>query len=123
MAEKTNTEIFLPLTFNKYKENKINLLKVQLKTVNGIERIKKLESLRKLKSEQRHLLKTIIKEIKQSHQKLLKSLPKAEETKTHKIDSKRIETHKMPTQREYQTNSRIDEELDRIQEKLKNLKL
>ena len=80
MEEKQNTEIFLPVTFKIYKENKINLLKIQLKTINTEDRIKRLEKLKKLKSEQRRHLKTIIKEMKQEYSTLLKSLPGVEET-------------------------------------------
>lgn len=123
MVEKITKEIFLPITFKTYKQNKINLLKTQLKTVNTLDRIKRLEALRKLKAEQRKLLKTIIKEIKGHHIKLIKSLPKIEKTRPPQPTYTPTKTYTAPIQIEYQPNSRIDDELDKIQEKLRNLKL
>lgn len=125
MVIKIDPEIFLPLEFNVYKRNKINLLKTHLKTVNTLDRIKRLNELHKIKLEQRKLLKKIIQEIKEHYNSLQNSLPTPLELgipesthiqKEHIIPERREST-------EFQPTSRIDEELNKIQEKLKNLKI
>ncbi len=125
MVSKIDTEIFLPITFQTYKKNKINLLKTHIKTVNTLERIKKLNELSKIKTQQRKLLKKTINDIKDSYSKLQKSLPTSlqigilEQKHTEQVYTPHTKTY--PTS--FQPMSRIDEELNKIQEKLKNLKI
>ena len=125
MVTKTDTEIFIPISFNTYKRGKVNLLKTHLKTVNTLERIKRLNELQKIKIQQRRLLKKTIQEIKEYYKNLQNSLPTVLETGTPKpIYQERIYSpHHKTTTRHFQTTSRIDDELNKIQEQIKNLKI
>jgi hypothetical protein len=122
MAPKSNTEIFLPIKLRIYKQSKVNLLKTKLLTIKTHERLKKINELKKLKIEQKkHLIQTI-REIKKRQSNIIKLLP------TQKEITIKGKQPKYSTQKAYQKNiisfkpvSRIDEELAKIQEKIKNL--
>jgi hypothetical protein len=64
---KENTEIFLPLSYEEYKRNKIRLLQINLKTVQSIDRLNKLRELKRIKEEQRKLLIESTKEFKKTN--------------------------------------------------------
>lgn len=121
MAPKTNTEVFLPLTYKTYKENKINLLKTNLIAVKTANRIKKINELRKIKTEQKRLLKKIIKDIRKSYNKIQKLLPKEKETKITEKYTHKTNTHLINQEIIKNQTSIIDQELLKINERIKNL--
>jgi len=125
MVSKIDTEIFLPLTFTTYKRNKINLLKTQIKTMSTLERIKRFNELSKIKTQQRKLLKKTITEIKEHYSKLQKSLPSALELGLPDLlpSGKKYNSPLKQTSSSFHSTSRIDEELNKIQEKLKSLNI
>lgn len=125
MVTKIDPEIFLPLEFNVYKRNKINLLKTHVKTVNTLERIKRLNELQKIKAQQRRLLRKILKEIKSHYENIQNSLPTGLEVGIPELIQKDKSNipQRETTSAQFQPTSRIDEELNKIQEKLKNLKI
>ena len=108
MTNTPDTAIFLPLNFPTYKRNKINLLKIHLTTVKTLERIEKIKRLKQIKTEKRMLLRRTIQELKRYQEIFEKTLPKTRMRETELI---------------FHQNSRIDDELSKIQEKLKTLKL
>jgi len=125
MINKTNTAIFLPLDFPTYKRNKINLLKVHLIAIKTLERIEKIKELEQIKTEKRRLLNTIIQELKKHYNALQKTLPEADELKEIKTStsSRLIDSKIRETEINFHQNSRIDDELSKIQDKLKSLKI
>jgi len=116
-----STEIFIPLKYNEYKENKVTLLKVSLKTVKALERLNKMAELRNIKHEQRKLLKSSIKEFKKHFSRLIKSLPTEHEVNIsgNKSFNEKI-TH--PRVNFHQSND-LDDELSKIKEQIKNLNI
>ncbi len=121
MTNTPDTAIFLPLNFPTYKRNKINLLKIHLTTVKTLERIEKIKRLKQIKTEKRMLLRRTIQELKRYQEIFEKTLPKTNELGDFK--KKSIETRMRETELIFHQNSRIDDELSKIQEKLKTLKL
>jgi hypothetical protein len=125
MANENDTAIFLPLNFPTYKRNKIDLLKIQLITMKTLERIERIKNLEEMKNENRALLYAIIQEIKKYYNNILKTLPKTNELAKTKIGNttKFIETKIRENKINFHQNSRIDDELNKIQDKLKSLKI
>jgi len=121
MINSPDTAIFLPLNLPTYKKNKINLLKIHLTAVKTLERIEKIKRLKQIKTEKRMLLYRTIQEIKKYHDNFEKTLPKTNELGEYKTKS--VETKMRETEINFYQNSRIDDELNKIQDKLKTLKI
>ena len=124
MAEIENPEVFLPLTLKTYKESKINLLKTKLKIISSHDRIKRLNELQKLKTEQRRELKKRITRIKQSQNQIQKDLPTQKEIKIFgKALHQTSKNYPKKEQLKPTYNSKIDDELEKIQERIRKLNL
>lgn len=117
--QELKTEIYLPITIAKYKKAKIALLKTNMKTINTINRINKIKEIKKAKYEQKKLLLKTINETKKDYKKILKLLPKEKEIK-NKIYATKQKTNK---EQKIHGKSKIDIELEKIQEKLRTLKI
>jgi len=115
-----STEIFIPLKYDEYKENKVTLLKISLKTVKTLERLNKISELRNIKHEQRRLLKNSVRETKKHFSKLMKSLPTEHEVNIYGSKTKEKVIHHRIN---FHQSSELDEELSKIKEQIKNLNI
>lgn len=103
-------EVFVPILFDKYKENKIKGLKAQLFLKKSLIFLKQIEETKKIKNQYKRELRRKLNEIKKEIEKLEKKFPK---TKENKLAQYNPNTH----------FSQIDEELREIQQKLKALNI
>ena len=103
--------VFVPITFNNYKNNKIRGLKVQLLLREILILLKNIEETRKLKEIYHKELKKVLSELSKESIKFEGRLP----TQKHK--------HSIASSYNIPHTSKIDQELRDIQEKLQSLNI
>jgi len=124
-----NTEVFLPFAFQTYRDCKVKLLQTKMKTVKTQDRIERIKEIRRIKIEQRRLLRKTLRELSQLHTKIKKLLPTEKEVDVYEraVTKTRITDIHTPNLAEYRikarSTSKVDEELAKIQERIKNLNL
>ncbi len=110
MASKEES-VFVPVSFEDYKKNKINCLQAQLQIKQNLLFIRKIEELRQLKDDCIAQILKKTSEIKKEINKFETQLPKS--TNVSEKSGKIRVTKKYPT--------KLDEELKLIQDKLRAL--
>jgi len=106
-----NESVFVPISFEDYRNNKIRGLKIQLLIKRNLILTQQIEETKKIKDlYKKQLLKTLI-ELKKEVEKFNQRLPKNKQITKSEISV--VGTKKIST--------KIDEELESIQEKLKQL--
>ncbi len=108
-----NESVFVPISFEDYRNNKIRGLKIQLLIKKNLILTQQIEETKKIKDLYKKQLEKTLSEIKKELEKFNQRLPKNK--KIVKSEISIVSTKKMPT--------KIDEELESIQEKLKQLSL
>jgi hypothetical protein len=124
--EARKNPIYLPISYDKYKDNKIKLLKVRLRVIDCVGH---LENLRKLKEQKREMILELRKQLAECHVNfngLNRDLPVVKNvleikrtTVTQKISFEKQVT--MTTATHEVHSSGLDQELRAIQAKLNSL--
>lgn len=110
MASKEES-VFVPISLDGYKRNKVNCLQAQLQIKQNLLFIKKIEELKQLKEDCRSQILRKLSEIKKEINKLEIQLPKSASVSE--------KAGKIRTSKKYPT--KLDEELKFIQDKLRAL--
>lgn len=116
----TNEPVFVPISFDKYKGDKIKCLEAQLLLKKTLFLVKDIEELKKIKDSYRKILSKTIVDLHKDVNKFKQIFPKYSNSSLG-ITHKQQTTIVTPVTPKDYDNSRFDEELEEIQRKLRVL--
>jgi hypothetical protein len=117
-----DSELYISVEPNSYKENKANLLVSQTHLLKGLRHIYTIQTLAKQKIEAKKKLQALLKEIEIEIETIESELPHPKIAKPEvKVIAKKEEIAKIPQKKITEKEDSLEKELQEIQEKLSKL--